>query len=384
MRCAVAAAFLAAGAHAAAVTPLAARATSSSSSGGWETRYTATGTAAVAAAAATAKTSSPTSNVKGKAFDRFVIIWNENTDYDKAIGDPNFAWLAKKGITLSNNFAGISWSSYFEDLPYSGFEGMAWVNQQNGANDYVRKHSPPLFFDSVAGSEQRLSQIKNISMVYPERSLFHKDIKANKLPQWIFIAGNLTSDGHDSSVTVAGTWTRSFLEPLLEDKNFMNNTLVLVTFDENETYTQKNRILGVLLGDAIPKELIGTTDSNFYNHYSELATVEANWDLPTLGRWDVGANVYKFVADKTNSVIRQWSNTLAVPDRYFNLSYAGFFNSKTAKQYPKPNLALDENAAGRKILESIKATWKDSKAPTYYEDTVQVSDGLNPPPGYKA
>ncbi|UQC85694.1 phosphoesterase [Colletotrichum lupini] len=395
MHYAVAAAIFAAGAHAAAVAPLCARATSSSSSGGWETRYTATGTAAVAAAAAaTAKTSSPTSNVKGKAFDRFVIIWNENTDYDKAIGDPNFAWLAKKGITLSNNFAvthpsepnyfasvsgdylgmnndnfnradrnvstvfdlldtqGISWAAYQEDMPFSGFEGMAWV--------------------------------KNLSMVYPERSQFHKDLKANKLPQWLFCTPNMTSDGHDASVTTAGAWNRKFLEPLLEDKNFMNNTLVLVTWDENETYTQKNRILGILLGDSIPKELVGTTDSNFYNHYSELATVEANWDLPTLGRWDVGANVYKFVADKTKSVIRQWSNTSTVPDRYFNQSYAGFFNSKTAKQYPKPNLALDENAAGRKILESIKATWKDSKAPTYYEDTVQVLDGLNPPPGYKA
>lgn len=279
---------------------------------------------------------------------------------------------------------GISWAAYQEDMPFSGFEGMAWVNQQNGANDYVRKHDPPIFFDSVTSSEQRLSQVKNLSMVYPERSQFHKDLKANKLPQWLFCTPNMTSDGHDESVTTAGAWNRKFLEPLLEDKNFMNNTLVLVTWDENETYTQKNRILGILLGDAIPKELVGTTDSNFYNHYSELATVEANWDLPTLGRWDVGANVYKFVADKTNSVIRQWSNTSTVPDRYFNQSYAGFFNSKTAKQYPKPNLALDENAAGRKILESIKATWKDSKAPTYYEDTVQVSDGLNPPPGYKA
>jgi hypothetical protein len=48
---------------------------------------TATGTADVAAAAATAKTSSPTSNVKGKAFDRFVVVWLENTDYDKSIGD---------------------------------------------------------------------------------------------------------------------------------------------------------------------------------------------------------------------------------------------------------------------------------------------------------
>lgn len=49
--------------------------------------YTATETASVAAAQATAKTSSPTSHVKGKAFDRIAIIWLENTDYDLAAGD---------------------------------------------------------------------------------------------------------------------------------------------------------------------------------------------------------------------------------------------------------------------------------------------------------
>lgn len=54
---------------------------------GWESAYTATGTAAVAAAAATAKTSSPTSHVKGKAFDRFVVVYFENQDYDKSFGD---------------------------------------------------------------------------------------------------------------------------------------------------------------------------------------------------------------------------------------------------------------------------------------------------------
>lgn len=49
--------------------------------------YTATATADVAAARETAKTSSPTSWVKGKAFSRFAVIWLENTDYDMAIGD---------------------------------------------------------------------------------------------------------------------------------------------------------------------------------------------------------------------------------------------------------------------------------------------------------
>jgi hypothetical protein len=48
---------------------------------------TATAASDVAQAAATAKTSSPASNVKGKAFDRFAVIWLENTDYDKAAGD---------------------------------------------------------------------------------------------------------------------------------------------------------------------------------------------------------------------------------------------------------------------------------------------------------
>jgi acid phosphatase len=48
---------------------------------------TATDPAAVYAAQATAKTESPTSHVKGKAFDRFVTIWFENTDFEVAAAD---------------------------------------------------------------------------------------------------------------------------------------------------------------------------------------------------------------------------------------------------------------------------------------------------------
>jgi acid phosphatase len=60
---------------------------------GWETSYTATGTADVAAAAATAKTSSPTSHVKGEAFDRIVFIWFENENFDLAAGDRKSSYL---------------------------------------------------------------------------------------------------------------------------------------------------------------------------------------------------------------------------------------------------------------------------------------------------
>jgi len=67
--------------------------------------YTATVNTSVYAAQATAPTSNfPKHYVSGKAFDRFITIWLENTDYDKAAADPNLAWLATKGITLENYY----------------------------------------------------------------------------------------------------------------------------------------------------------------------------------------------------------------------------------------------------------------------------------------
>ncbi len=48
---------------------------------------TATDVADVYAAQATALTLSPTSNVKGAAFDRYVSIWFENTDFETAQAD---------------------------------------------------------------------------------------------------------------------------------------------------------------------------------------------------------------------------------------------------------------------------------------------------------
>ncbi|PTB64508.1 acid phosphatase-like protein [Trichoderma citrinoviride] len=397
----------------------------SSTSIAWESQYTATGTAEVAAAAATAKTSSPTSHVKGKAFDRFVVIYFENQNYDKADGDPNFTFFAKKGVKLTNYFGvthpsepnymasivgdylgmqnddfnaadfnvstvidlledrGISWGHYQEDMPYSGFEGYTYNNVKTGANDYVRKHNPAILANSVAHYEQRLSQDKNLSLIDTSRSMFHKDLEANKLPQWMFITPNMTSDGHDTNVAVAGQWCRTFLEPLLDNKNFMQNTLVLLTWDENETYAERNQIMGILLGDAVPKHLVGTTDNNFYNHYSEIATVEANWGLHTLGRWDVGANVYELVAQKTGDRLRKWSSTKALNSHFWNASYAGVFNTDGGnQQYPAPNLKLDKSFSGRTILPAIKKTWEHSKAASYYADTIEVSDGLNPPKGY--
>jgi acid phosphatase len=39
--------------------------------------------------------------------------------------------------------------------------------------------------------------------------------------------------------------------------------------------TDRNHVAGIVLGDVVPKNLVGTNDSAYYNHYSQISTVEA-------------------------------------------------------------------------------------------------------------
>ena len=151
---------------------------------------------------------------------------------------------------------GISWGSYQQHMPFSGYEGLAWINQDTKANDYVRKHNPPIIYDWNTTPE-RLTYQKNFT-------IFYDDLEHKTLPQWMFITPNMTNDGHDTSVTAAGKFSREFLTPLLDNEYFMDRTLILLTFDENESSPKANRVMSILLGGAVPKHLIGTSDDHYY------------------------------------------------------------------------------------------------------------------------
>ncbi|KAF8965802.1 acid phosphatase [Flammula alnicola] len=352
--------------------------------------------------------------VPGLVFDRYISIWLENTDFTGAENDPNFAALTKQGIQLTNNFAvthpsepnyisvaggeyfgmdndnlnripanvstvvdlleekGISWAEYQEDMPSSGFQGFQFLNQQTGANDYVRKHNPLIIYDSIANFSARANQIKNFT-------LFEEDLAKNNLPQWFFITPNMTNDGHDTNVTFASKWAIGFLTPLLKNPNFNGEkTLIVLTFDENGTDNEQNRIDTILLGTAVPKQLVGTQDTAFYNHYSELATVEANWHLHTLGRHDVGANVFSFVAKKSGDVVRRLTNP-PLAGTFLNISYPGPFNSAPSGTLAVPNTKLVVN--GRSVLPKVVETWGSHvfQKCTTYTNSLEVPSGANPP-----
>jgi acid phosphatase len=241
---------------------------------------------------------------------------------------------------------GISWAEYQEGEPYPGFQGFNYSNQQTYANNYVRKHNPLVLFQSVTNNATRLSLIKNFTS-------FNADVTGHTLPQWSFITPNMTDDGHDTNVSFASTWERNFMTPLLNNSYFMNNTLILLTFDEVETYTTGNKVFSILLGGAIPANLKGTTDNTFYNHYSTIASMSVNWGLPSLGRWDCEANVFALVANKTG-----YTNAkVDTSNLFFNASYPGpLSDALYTPHWPVPNITA-KCASGYGVLSSVKTTW---------------------------
>jgi len=89
----------------------------------------------------------------------------------------------------------------------------------------------PLFpFDCCLGAPRACSYLWFLVL------LFQKNLPLTS-EKGSFITPNMTDDGHDTDVTFAATWARGFLTPLLNNSYFMNNTLVVLTFDEDETST---------------------------------------------------------------------------------------------------------------------------------------------------
>ncbi|KAH7883978.1 phosphoesterase family-domain-containing protein [Phlebopus sp. FC_14] len=328
--------------------------------------------------------------VPGAVFDRFIQIWLENTDFASAASQAVFKNLSTQGITLSayygvthpsepnylaaggGDFWGlasdnmeaipsnistiadlldqknISWSEYQENMPTDGYGGFNFTNPDNYTY-YVRKHNPLIIYDSVASNSTRAARIRNFND-------FAYDVGNNTIPQWVFVTPNLRNDGHDTDVAYASQWLSFWLLPLLEDPNFNSaRTLILLTFDENETYTVNNQVYSILLGGAIPENLRNTIDDTFYTHYSTLSTVENNWNLGNLGRQDTNktvANVFKFVADTTGYENNDLVANSSLPLLNITATIPGPLNPDYWVPYLAPNTFATGGGSGPTFVEN--------------------------------
>ncbi|KAJ7763328.1 phosphoesterase family-domain-containing protein [Mycena metata] len=329
-----------------------------------------------------------TTIVKGKVFDRIIQIWLENTDFETAASTSVFEAIAKQGVLFTNynavthpsepnyvaaiggDFFGmadddmyhvpaniscvvdlledknISWATYQENMPTDAFYGMIYKapNYASPSSQpypyYVRKHNPLMIFDAVSQDSSRINRIRTFND-------FANDAVNGTLPQWVFVTPNMVNDAHDTTIDFAASFLEYWLLPLIIDPRVNSeNTLILLTFDETESYGIQNRIYTVALGGAVPENLHGTEDDTLYTHYSSLSTVQSNWDLKSLGRQDTNpavSNVFAFVAEQTG-----FQNTQVPVDHIpqFNLTgvASGALTSANFVPFAAPN--LDASGAG--------------------------------------
>ena len=241
-------------------------------------------------------------------FKKIMIVVLENTDYDEAVTLPFLSQLAKRGALLTNYHAvthpsqpnyvalisgdtsgvfldfnsnldrshigdlleakGHSWKVYAENYPGDCFLG-------GSRGKYARKHVPFLSFTNVSGNAERCAKIVNAVELA-------KDTAAGAIPDFSLYIPNLDNDGHDTSAAVADKWLAHKFGPLLLDSKFMNDLLVVVTFDEGE-HDASNKVFTAFFGAGVKPGSVSDTE---YSHYSLLRTVEDALGLGTLGEND--------------------------------------------------------------------------------------------------
>ncbi|KAJ3158344.1 hypothetical protein HK101_001329 [Irineochytrium annulatum] len=323
--------------------------------------------------------------VRGKWFDRIMIINLENTDYRDAIKDPNLASLltlpfaSNASSRLLTNYhalahpsqpnylaqiAGhtlvfddgrhdiasrsivdllerrrVSWSSYNEGYPDGLLPGQIFTGEHRGA--YVRRHNPFASLTTISGDMKRVTCIKS-------GEAFEREMKVEGLlPQYVYYTPDNRNNGHDTGIAFAGRWVRDLLVPLFvggksrkearEDgkegsrevegngevlwgHGGAERTLVVLTFDEAQWWTGRNRVATWLIGDCLDEAALVAggskgprEDATKYNHYSILKTVEENWNLGSLKRKDEGATAFRFLAPRVEKVKTVGSEDTLVP-----------------------------------------------------------------------
>ncbi len=239
-------------------------------------------------------------------FDHIVIVIEENHGYSEIIGAstaPYINSLAGQGMLFTNShavthpsqpnyldlFSGsdqsvngdtcdssvyappdlggqlisakYSFAGYSEGLPAAGDTSCT-----NTATSYARKHVPWANFSDTNGPTTNL----------PYTSFPTTTAGYSSLPTVSFVIPNLNDDMHDGTIQQGDTWLQQNMDAYAQWAK-MNNSLLIVTWDENDTTTLdlSNQIATIFVGQHVQ---VGTNNTSI-NHFNVLRTLEDMYGL---------------------------------------------------------------------------------------------------------
>jgi hypothetical protein len=165
--------------------------------------------------------------------------------------------------------AGISWRAYLEDAPTPCFRGA-------GAGGYAKKHNPFLYYRDVAGSPSRCDRLVGFAQLAA-------DLRAGRLPSYVWLSPNLCDDGHDCGVAAGDRFLARTVPALLRELG--PHGFLILTWDEGSSdrgcceVAHGGHIATIIAG---PDVIGGGRDEQPIDHYGVLATIEEALGLPLL------------------------------------------------------------------------------------------------------
>ena len=231
--------------------------------------------------------------------DHVVIVVEENRAFSQIIGNPDAPYinaLAKRGVLFTDSHGvthpsqpnylalfsgstrgigsnacplelqgenlggallaqGLSFISYSESLPETGYEGCRY-------GSYMRKHNPAADWKELAAYNQPFTA-------------FPQDF--SKLPTVSLVMPDQRNDMHDGSVMQGDAWLKRNIETYAQWA-MANNSLLIVTWDEDDGSTG-NRIATIFVGEMVKPG----KSAQRIDHYTLLRTLSEMYGLPYLG-----------------------------------------------------------------------------------------------------
>lgn len=154
--------------------------------------------------------------------------------------------------------AGKTFKSYAESLPRAGYTGC-------GVYPYVKRHNPLAYFSDIANSSEKYNLVPF--------SQFSKDLTNGNLPNYSFIVPNLLHDAHDGSLSIADTWLKTNIAPLIASATFQKDGVLMIVFDESVDTDKQHgggHVTAVVIG---PKVKPGSRSTVMYQHQNALKTL---------------------------------------------------------------------------------------------------------------
>jgi len=160
----------------------------------------------------------------------------------------------------------VSWKVYAQSLPRQGYLG-------GDVYPYLRHHNPITYFSDVQPPSQLNMNIINFSQM-------STDLDAGQLPAYSFIVPDAEHDAHDCPgggqncdvsvrVAAADTWLSENMPQLLNNPQFQQSGLLVITTDEsrNDNDHGGGRVATVLVGTNVKVGYQGIVQ---YDHRSLL------------------------------------------------------------------------------------------------------------------